>query len=1155
MRTSPVAGPFPGGSNSAGRGVPRATEPPDGYRPPRRRKRSIAVEIISWILVALLLFYVVHSHTRGTTGASTAIAAIGALLIVPAVAIILHRFGGRRATPPAGYPTPALSALEGVTDPSLSFLPVDELLTTLMDRTLRAVGGDVISVLLLTGDRNRLYVRAHRGDPDLIPNGPALSLGDGILGSTAQWSRPVVVEEVSESGVRRVEGAHNVGSLMAAPLMARGAAIGVIEVGRKDRRRFEQKDVRLLQVVADRCALVIEQARLGESERRSRLGAVHARLHLDVLARTGVVLAQALDSYDEALEQLASILVPDFADWIAVDVVDGPGRLRRVATAAVGHSFGVVPQGHPDGDQLVQLSMAERRPQVVMNTSRIGATDIDSSIHPAYRGDSGAPDIDSMLVVPIKVRDGFIGALSFVTGPGRRGYRPSDLKTARELADRVGVAIERVTSWQESQVAGNAALGYAQRLQKLVEAGLVVNAQLAEEEVLELLAEHAHRVLGAETVVISARPAGGQLFEKIWPPPPSSQSKSEPDMRSTVSAACDALARTGVPRREPDGSPRGPDEPPATAASTSRPTYATPWMAVPITGPEGECTRAVVALGAPGRSFTADDESVLTLLAQMASVALQNAQLYADVRSNERRLQAVVEASPLAIAELDLAGEARWWNRAAGELFGWGETAGPHRVTVREGSELVLAELWERARGGNATIGVAMSSNGPDGEQLELSVSTSPLGEQGRATGMLLVVDDVTEWRRILDQFHQAERLGAMTRMAGAVAHDFNNLLTVILGCSEVLMQRLDHDDGLAQEVSAIQRAGSRAAALTSQLVGIGQQRPVQPEVVDVDEVVVSMQPMVAGVLGEGVTLDLVRGAGPAKILIDRSELERSILNLAINARDAMPDGGRFVVQTSCTTTGLSDDDDSRSVQISFQDTGTGIEPETLAHCFEPFFTTKGRAQGTGLGLATVHATVTKAGGDIRVESTPGQGTKFTMVFALHEGDDPEPELTGNGALETVPSPGGKVVMFVDDEPEVLRLAVSELERRGYTVIGAGNGSQALSAINARNGQIDLLVTDVVMPGMSGIELAEAVTKRYARLPVLFVSGHLDEHVATSHPLPDDAQLVSKPFTPDELSTRVLQALSKPKTGRTRKVRKGAQSKGAKAAVPSRRVS
>jgi PAS domain S-box-containing protein len=1118
----------------------------------------MSAEIVCWVLLALLLFYVVRAHMRSTTVASTALAAIAAVVVISAVAVTLRRVAGRHARATIAESSQLLRSLEGVTDPALSLLPLDEQLGTVLERTLAAVGGDVVSVLLLAANRKNLFVRASRGQADLAPHGDALAAGGSVLGDTAKWTRPVVIDDVPGSGLRPVEAPHrSVASIMATPLLVQGRAIGVVEVGSREHHQFGSDDVRLLQVAADRCAVVIEQARLHDSERRSRLGADHARLHLDLLARTGTVLASALDSYDGTLEELGRVLVPDFADWFAVDMLDATGELRRVTESFATSSFDAPPRDLSHGDHLVQRAIDERRPQVMMNTARIGSNDIDATVHAVPSQDGGPGDVDSMLVVPLMVRDKIPGALTFVTCPGRRGYRPSDLKTARELADRVGVAIERVASWRASQVAGNAALNYAERLQQLVAAGLVVNAQLAEEEVLELLAEHAHRVLAAEVVMISAQPGGGPLTEKVWPPKPGRDGTGR-ELLASVAAASEAVARSGLASRGPeDLVPGGPVGVPTAGTNgrgkSLRPARPVCWLAVPITGPEGECTRVVVALGTPGRRFSADDESVLTLLAQMASVALQNAQLYADVRSNERRLEAVVEASPLAIAELDLSGDARWWNRAAGELFGWNTGEGPRRVTVREGSELVLAELWERARGGKSTIGVAMSSSGPGGEQLELSVSTSPLGEQGQVTGMLLVADDVTEWRRILDQFHHAERLGAMTRMAGAVAHDFNNLLTVILGCSEVLLQRVKGDDALVEEVSAIQRAGSRAAALTSQLVGIGQQRPVQPEVLDVEEVIGSMQAMLSGVLGEGVTLQTVRGAGSARIHVDRSELERSVLNLAINARDAMPGGGRFVVET-----GLVDgaaDGGRKMVQISFVDTGTGMEADTLAHCFEPFFTTKGRAQGTGLGLATVHAMVTQAGGEIRVDSTPGEGTRFTMIFPAHVAEVPDA-----ATAQEDPSPmaggwaGGGVVLMVDDEPEVLRLAVSELERSGYTVIGAANSTQALSAVNSRDGEIDLLVTDVVMPGMSGIELAEAVNRRYPDIPVLFVSGHLDEQVAGRTPLPSDAQLLPKPFTPDELSAWVRRALTPRSAPAARRARKGAAAKGSSPAVAGRRA-
>ena len=267
-----------------------------------------------------------------------------------------------------------------------------------------------------------------------------------------------------------------------------------------------------------------------------------------------------------------------------------------------------------------------------------------------------------------------------------------------------------------------------------------------------------------------------------------------------------------------------------------------------------------------------------------------------------------------------------------------------------------------------------------------------------------------------------------------------------------------------------------------------------------------------------------------------------------------MPNGGRFTIGISHTP-GHSDSD-SGAVRIDVVDTGSGIEPDVIAHCFGPSYTTKGRAQGTGLGLATVHATVTKAGGEIRVESATGEGTRFTIVFPAHERvDDEDPVLERLPLHAAQAVPAGKVVLFVDDEPEVLRLAVSELERRGYNVLGASNSSQALSAVNARHGEIDLLITDIVMPGMSGIELADAITKRYEAVPVLYVSGHLDEQVAARHPLPDGAELLSKPFTPDELSATVLRALSRQHASRSRKSKRGSSNNGSGTSLSRSRVS
>ncbi len=1061
-----------------------------------------------------------------------------------------RRAADRRLRSELGRASKMLRSVEAITDPGLAFLGIDELLGAMLERTKEAIGGDVVSVFLADANGTRLHVRASAGVTALSPVGSEVLAGDGVLGTTAQGARPAVVPDVRRSDVGRLpECQSSIASLMVVPLIVQGTTLGIVEVASVSRRTFGVADLRLLQVASDRLAAAFERARLDDLAMRGRYGVEHASMHLRVLARGGTVLGKALESYDTALDELAEVVVPELADWFGVHVLQDSGELRCVASRTCGEAFAspALTAGRPSPwmEEVVREAVDDRRPQFAIPTSRLGASDLGAAVHvletlPERSG------VSSMLVVPVHVRGSVVAALSFATGPKSRGFRPSDLETARELAERVGVTIDRVRSWWESQRAGETASQYAERLRRLMDASLVVNAQFSEEEVIQLLVEHTHRVLEADVVVVSAQPSGGPLAERVWPPdrafdrPPDRAVDRAPDpdgagtgedLRRVVLAAVTAVAASGEVVRSPEGG-RG-----ATAPAAAR-----GWVAAPITDAGGEVRRVVVAVREPGTWFSIEDESVVTLLAQMTSVALRNARLYAEVLGNEQRLQTLVDSSPLAIAELQSTGEAAWWNRAAADLFGWPDRSGPRRMPVREGSELVLAGLLDSAFGGKPIIGVAVPVTGAGGELRELSVSASPLGALGTVSGVLVVAEDVTERQRMLEQFHQAERLNAMSRMAGAVAHDFNNLLTVILGCSDVLLRRLGEDQELAPDVAAIHRAGTRAAALTNQLVRIGgNQQPVQPELVVVDEVVVSMQPMLSSALGSGVRLEIVPGAGATAVLVDRSELERSVLNLAINARDAMPAGGTFTIESACAE---DPSDGEELLELSFTDTGIGMDEETLAHCFEPFFTRKGRARGTGLGLAVVHATVSEAGGEVRVESSPGMGARFTLVFPVgtaRTGSVPRDETCEAAPFSELES-GGETVLVVDDELEVLRLEVRELKAAGYQVLDATNASEALHLVDARGGPVHLLVTDVVMPGMNGIELATAVRWRYPEAGVLFVSGHLDDAAATS-PLGERGSLLTKPFGPDELTRRVRDELRRARaSGRERGVARDVQS-------------
>jgi PAS domain S-box-containing protein len=735
-----------------------------------------------------------------------------------------------------------------------------------------------------------------------------------------------------------------------------------------------------------------QRARLVESERRSRLGAEHARLHLSVLARTGDQLSVALESYDEALRELVDVIVPWFADWFSLDLVNDVGQVHRVAAGRAGMHAVKLPVDvahiHPDGNRLVRQVIETGRDEVF--------SEVAPEAHPGSLAAPGvgvaagpASGVESMMVVPVHVRGLAFGALSFVTTPGRRGYRKSDLETAHGVANRVAVAVERVLLWRDSRLAEQTAVKRAEQLRRLMGAALSVNTALAESEILAVVAAQARKVLSADRASVCT--TAGEVIAVSSTPESRSLGPS-----ALVAASCRLVRQFNRPLRSSskhvEGVPAWAEPVPPLLSDFDAPA----WIAVPVPSPAEETRRVVFAEGAQDGGFGPEDESVLVLLAQMASVALVNARLYQEVRGSERRLRTVVESSPLAIAELAPDGQVRWWNSAAEHLFTrFAPGDGEAEVPLDAESEKEWQETLDRARRALASVGTDIRVRGSDGTGLELSVSTAPvLDGSGEVAGIVVVTDDVTERRRVLAQVHNSERLAAMARLAGGLAHDFNNLLTVIMGSSQLLARHEKLDPTLTEEVSSIQRAGLRAAGLTAQLLAIGRDRPREPAALDPDAALSSIRPLLTSVLGDDIELEIECAAGPVRILTDRADLERAVLNLAINARDAMPEGGRFVLTTSVVPTraaaSFRNSQGSRKemssaardrVAICATDTGHGMDEATAKHCFDPFFSTKEVGRGTGLGLFAVQALVSQAGGEVTLETSPGRGTTFTLWF------------------------------------------------------------------------------------------------------------------------------------------------------------------------------
>jgi len=375
---------------------------------------------------------------------------------------------------------------------------------------------------------------------------------------------------------------------------------------------------------------------------------------------------------------------------------------------------------------------------------------------------------------------------------------------------------------------------------------------------------------------------------------------------------------------------------------------------------------------------------------------------------------------------------------------------------------------------------------------------------------------------------HQAERLATVGRLAGGIAHDFNNLLLVISGYCELLRDSLASDSPLQDMIAQIAQASERATQLTRQLLAFSRRQSIQPQVIDLNEVIRRLEPILIRLFGEDIRLRLALASEPALIRIDPAQLDQVLLNLAANARDAMPRGGELRITTHLidhpprVPTGLAQGA-GRLVRLEVADTGCGMSAEVLAHCFEPFFTTKELGKGTGLGLATVHGIVTQAGGTITVASQPGHGTTFTIEFPCVEerGKRDEAALIEEGVLRG----GQSTILVVEDEPQVRRLLVEVLSGLGYRVLEADSGPAALQLLAQHRDELDLVVTDVVMPGINGVDLVEQLKAHVPSLRVLFVSGYPGDKLADSGWSPEAGPLVSKPFTRAKLAQAVLEVL------------------------------
>ena len=501
------------------------------------------------------------------------------------------------------------------------------------------------------------------------------------------------------------------------------------------------------------------------------------------------------------------------------------------------------------------------------------------------------------------------------------------------------------------------------------------------------------------------------------------------------------------------------------------------------------------------------------------------------MRRSEAKYQALIREAPTGITLSTLGGNLLAANPAFLAMMGFTSESEALAVDTRQLYEApgTRAELLDALEHGNHIDRKEIALRRTDGSLITarctIRLVTDPsTGEQH----IEAISEDVTEQRKIERQFQQAQKMEAVGQLAGGIAHDFNNMLTVIISYSDLLLAGLGADDARREEVLAIRAAGKSAATLTRQLLIFSRQQVVQPRVMHLNDLVVDTGAMLNRLIGESIVLQTVLDPDAGAVKVDQGQMEQVIVNLAVNARDAMPDGGRLLIESKNVTFDAAYAvrnrlyPAGRYVSLIVSDNGLGMDEEMQARIFEPFFTTKEPGKGTGLGLATVYGIVKQSGGYISVYSEPGNGTSFKIYFPrIDESDAPVERVSAS-----VPAVGGtETLLVVEDDETVRKMVRLILERDGYIVLAVPNGEEALALATAHGGPIDLLVTDVVMPGISGRVLADRFAALRPESRLLFVSGYTDDALVYHGVLEAGMHYLEKPFTPDSLSRMVRRVL------------------------------
>ncbi|HEV8438353.1 MAG TPA: GAF domain-containing protein [Methylomirabilota bacterium] len=983
---------------------------------------------------------------------------------------------------------------------------------------VRVLGADMGGAMILSPQRDQLLPLAgYRLPKELFGSfaGVASMLQYPLVQAAAQGTGPIYASD-SQSDPRFDHPLMRLvphKSVAVVPMWLKERVVGgFIIFWLRERHDFTLDELRLLDGIAGQAAIATENARLLED-------ADGRRREAEVVADIARAISASLD-LDTVLERVAEAAQELCASDMATIALREPDaeamRFRALAgTRYTGYDEFRVEPGKGAGGQV----MVGGRPFRTDNYAE------DPRITRDYRTVMGVEGVITQMVVPIPI-EGRVEGLLYVHNRSARPFSDRDETILVRLADHAAIAITNARLFGESERRRKSA-------ESLAEVGRLASQSLELEVVGQRIADSVRVLFGAErSVIYRLDHASGRFTLLAF----SSRTPEGAVWRRTLPPGTGALA-LAAQERHPVATPDLLEDPRLSVGDETRSFLEhSPYRAV-LAVPLVIGDAVVGALGIRdrvGRRFDPEEIQLAQTFAHHTALAMENARLFGEVRDARDFLQSIASASADGIITTDVHGRFTYFSPGAEEMFGYeaAEMLGrPAAEFYRDGAEQARA-VMTRLEAEDRIRNQELPFRAKDGGWVEVNASMSLLRDaSGAVVGTLAVVKDVTERRALEEQLRQSQKMDAVGRLAGGVAHDFNNLLTVILGRSELLLARYRADDRTRQQIDLIRTTAQQAAALTAQLLAFSRKQVVAPRRLDLNEVVTRMEQLLRRLIGEDLALRIILGPSLGHVKVDPGQMDQVIMNLVVNARDAMPRGGHLTIETANVAIDAAYAQQHLGVEpgpyvvLSVSDTGCGMDRDTMSHIFEPFFTTKGPGKGTGLGLATVYGIVQQSGGRIAVYSEPGIGTTFRVYLPRAE-----ESLAPVGSDAGLPrlARGSETILLLEDEEGVLNLAREILEMSGYTVLLARDSAEAMAIGERHQGPIHLLLTDVVMPQMNGRELAQQLGRIRPAMKVLYMSGYTFDIVVHHGVVEADTALLQKPFTLESLTSKVREVLDIP---------------------------